>query len=370
MKSASVIKRGDFDELLTALARRGYTIVGPTVRDRAIVFDEISSAAELPIGLTDEQEAGTYRLRRRDDEALFGYAVGPHSWKQYQLPAELRLWRASVDDSGALTTEQERPSAPPKYAFLGARSCDLHARGILDHVLLGGRHSDPGDASRTEDAFVVAVQCGEAGGTCFCVSMGTGPVAERGFDLALTEILTADEHHFVVEVGSDRGADVLAEVQHRAATPSDDADAGSVHTRTAEKHGPKARYDRHQGPAVPQLREPAVGRGGRALPHVWQLHDGLSYVLLHDRRGRHRPRRAARRAPSTLGLLLHGRLFAHPWRRGPRHGTIALPTVDDAQAGDLVGPVRLLRLRRLRALHHMMPGGDRPHRGGERDSGE
>jgi sulfhydrogenase subunit beta (sulfur reductase) len=239
MKSASVIERGDFDELLTALARRGYTIVGPTVRDRAIVFDEISSAAELPIGLTDEQEAGTYRLRRRDDEALFGYAVGPHSWKQYQLPAELRLWRASVDDSGALTTEQERPSAPPKYAFLGARSCDLHARGILDHVLLGGRHSDPGDASRTEDAFVVAVQCGEAGGTCFCVSMGTGPVAERGFDLALTEILTADEHHFVVEVGSDRGADVLAEVQHRAATPSDDADAGSVHARTAESMGRK-----------------------------------------------------------------------------------------------------------------------------------
>ncbi len=36
--------------------------------------------------------------------------------------------------------------------------------------------------------FVVAVQCGQAGGTCFCVSMDTGPVAERGFDLALTEV--------------------------------------------------------------------------------------------------------------------------------------------------------------------------------------
>src|SRR6476619_4124863 len=81
-----VIERDDFDALPAALARRGYTVVGPTVRDRAIVYDEIASSADLPAGWTDEQDGGHYRLRRRDDEALFGYAVGPHSWKRYQLP--------------------------------------------------------------------------------------------------------------------------------------------------------------------------------------------------------------------------------------------------------------------------------------------
>ena len=45
------------------------------------------------MGWTDEQDGGHYRLVRRDDDALFGYAVGPHSWKKFQLPPEVRLWR-------------------------------------------------------------------------------------------------------------------------------------------------------------------------------------------------------------------------------------------------------------------------------------
>jgi hypothetical protein len=37
-------------------------VIGPTVRDRAILYEEISSTADLPEGLTDEQEGGSYRL--------------------------------------------------------------------------------------------------------------------------------------------------------------------------------------------------------------------------------------------------------------------------------------------------------------------
>src|SRR5438105_14261857 len=69
--------------LIEALARRGYEVIGPTVRDGAIVFDHIESADELPAGWTDEQAPGHYRLKRREDGAIFGYAVGPQSWKKY-----------------------------------------------------------------------------------------------------------------------------------------------------------------------------------------------------------------------------------------------------------------------------------------------
>jgi ferredoxin len=237
MTAAKVIEREHFDELLAAIARRGYTIVGPTVRDEAIVYDEISSAADLPIGWTDEQDGGYYRLQRRNDEALFGYAVGPQSWKQYQLPAERRLWRAGVDERGNLVNVTESPQETPRYAFFGARSCELHGMGILDRVLSGGRRSDPADGEPSDGVFVVAVQCGEAGGTCFCVSMNTGPVAESGFDLALTEILSDTAHHFVVEVGSQRGAEVLTDVPHREATGGDRDAACSVHERTASQMG-------------------------------------------------------------------------------------------------------------------------------------
>src|SRR5207342_2428225 len=104
-------------------------------------------------------------------------------------------------------------------------------------VLTGGRRSDSGFPTSTDAVFIVAVQCGEAGGTCFCVSMNTGPVAERGFDLALTEILNGTAHHFVVEVGSNRGAEVLEDVPHREATGGDRDAASSVHERTASQMG-------------------------------------------------------------------------------------------------------------------------------------
>jgi sulfhydrogenase subunit beta (sulfur reductase) len=227
MTAGHVIERKDFEELFAVLARRGYTVVGPTVRDRAIVYDEIRSVDDLPVGWTDEQDGGRYRLRRREDEALFGYAVGPHSWKQYQLPAEGKLWEARVDEHGALTDFAEPPEEPRRYAFFGARSCELHAVGILERVI--------GDGGRP--SFIVAVQCAQAGGTCFCVSMNTGPVAESGFDLAITEVLDAGRHYFVVEVGSEEGAAVLGEVSHTAAGDEERHEAAEVHARTASQMG-------------------------------------------------------------------------------------------------------------------------------------
>ncbi len=231
------VERDGLDELFAALRRRGYTVVGPTVRDRAIVYGEIGSCADLPIGWTDEQEGGHYRLRRREDEALFGYNVGPHSWKRYQLPPQVRLWRARREDDGGLTEVEPEPARAPRYAFVGARSCELHAMGILDRVLLGGAHPDPADRARREDVFVVAVQCSQAASTCFCSSMGTGPTAESGFDIALTEVLEGPRHYFVLDVGSERGAEVLGELPHARAAKEERDAASAAHARAAAQMG-------------------------------------------------------------------------------------------------------------------------------------
>lgn len=232
-----VLERADLDRLFGALAHRGYTIVGPTVRDQVIVYDEIASSADLPAGWTDEQDGGHYRLHRRDDDALFGYAVGPQSWKSYQLPPEVRLWRAGLAADGSLTQLAEPPRDPPRYAFLGARSCELSAMGILDRVLLGGAHPDPADRARRQDVFVVAVQCGQAGGTCFCVSMGTGPTADSGFDLALTEVLEDGRHYFVLDVGSEGGAEVLGDLPLRTAGQAQRDAASAAHANAASQMG-------------------------------------------------------------------------------------------------------------------------------------
>ena len=231
----SVIGPAALEALVDLLRARGYRVLGPTTRDGAIVYDDLASATELPIGWTESQEAATYRLERRDDEARFGFAVGPHSWKQFLLPARVRLWQARRNGDGELEVEEEGLDETP-LAFIGVRSCELHAISIQDRVFLEGSYVERDYAARRSDDFVVAVNCFEPGGTCFCVSMGTGPKAEAGYDLALTEILDG-EHRLLVEVGTERGADVLGELPRRAAAESDLAAAAAAVDGAAARMG-------------------------------------------------------------------------------------------------------------------------------------
>ena len=221
--------------LLAELAARGHRVLGPTVRDGAIVYDDIAALSDLPSGWTDRQDAGRYRLERRDDDAVFGYAVGPQSWKKFLHPPMETLWRACRTDAGLEVIANE--AASEKFAFIGVRACELHAIAIQDRVFLEGPYVDRAYGVRRQDAFIVAVNCSVAGGTCFCVSMGTGPKADSGFDLSLTELIDGDRHGFLVEIGSDAGADVLARIRHEPASDGDAAAAAAVTARTAASMG-------------------------------------------------------------------------------------------------------------------------------------
>jgi ferredoxin len=238
---AAIIDRDGLDALLAALRARGYRVIGPVVRDGAIIYDDVSSIADLPEGWTDEQDGGTYRLDRRGDEALFGYAVGPHSWKQFLLPPRQRLWSATKTGDG-FGIEPEDGSLP-RLAFLGVRGCELRAIEVQDRVFSGGAHVDPAYAARRENAFIIAVNCGKAGGTCFCVSMDTGPKVRSGFDLALTELIGDGYHHLLVETGSERGAEVLASVPRTAATQAQQESADAVVRHTASQMGREMNTD-------------------------------------------------------------------------------------------------------------------------------
>jgi ferredoxin len=203
--------------LVDTLRADGYRVIGPTVRDDAVVLAELLSADELPWGWGVETGPGTYRLERRGDNAAFGHSAGPQSWKQFLHPPREKQWSADRADGFApVEAERERP----RYAFLGVRPCDLRAIQILDRVLTGGTHTDAGYATRRVDLFVVVVECTEPGGTCFCASMGTGPEASPGYDLAMVELTTAETHRFVTTAGTARGAEILAALPQRDAEPA------------------------------------------------------------------------------------------------------------------------------------------------------
>ena len=231
----STIERKDLDLLLEVLRARGYTVMGPVARDGAIVWDEVSTTGELPTGWTDEQEAGRYRLTRSDGPALFDWTVGPASPKASLHPAAITLLNARREGAGLQLLECD--PRPAKLAFFGLRACELAAIAVQDRVLLGGTVTDPVYRARREGALLIAVQCGRAGRTCFCASMGTGPEVRSGHDLALTELIEGGRHVFVTEAGSERGSEILAELRATASTAAETGAAQAAVARAAAGMG-------------------------------------------------------------------------------------------------------------------------------------
>jgi formate hydrogenlyase subunit 6/NADH:ubiquinone oxidoreductase subunit I len=224
---SAMIDASGLDRLIAILIDRGYRVVGPTLSDNALVLGELTSADDLPRGWGVDVGPGQYRLRRRDDGALFGHSAGPQSWKQFLHPPRQRVW----------SSDGNQPEEPPRYAFIGVRACDLSAIGILNGVLGTGAYPDQGFVGRLRRIFVVAVNCTEPGGLCFCTSMGTGPQVGRGYDLALTERTNGPTPGYLVDVGSDDGAEVLAAIPHRDADQPEIDSARDEVSRAADRMG-------------------------------------------------------------------------------------------------------------------------------------
>jgi NAD(P)H-flavin reductase len=206
------LARGELDRLISHLRSEGRNVIAPTVEDGVIVYDEITSSAALPMGIGEEAGPGTYRLTDRGDDRLFDHNVGPSSPKRFVFPPRTTIIRAERGEDGVAFAAVE--PAAPSLAILGVRSCELAALGISDRVFLGGPYTEDDYRVRRSGLFLVAIECATAASTCFCTSMGTGPEAREGFDLALTEIARG----FLVRTGSADGARVVDALRLPAAT--------------------------------------------------------------------------------------------------------------------------------------------------------
>jgi formate hydrogenlyase subunit 6/NADH:ubiquinone oxidoreductase subunit I len=243
-----VLGLGGLQALIEALAARGHDVIGPIERDGAIVYDHIGGIADLPAGRGDRQEAGTYRLENRSDDALFGYAAGPQSWKRFLHRPMETLFR--VRREGEKLSFEAAGEAPKRTAFIGVRACELAAIAIQDKIFAGGTYANVEYAGRRAQTFIVAVNCGAPSATCFCTSMGTGPRTETGYDIALTELMDG-RHEFLAEPGSDAGAALLAYMPTRPATEAD--------WQASEAVTEKARASMHRRMPTEGLKEALQG---------------------------------------------------------------------------------------------------------------
>ncbi|MBF0251608.1 MAG: 4Fe-4S dicluster domain-containing protein [Alphaproteobacteria bacterium] len=233
---AFVMDANRLDALIGALASSGHAVMGPRVADGAVILGPVAGAADLPLGVTDRQEPGRYRLKTvKKDPAYFDFAVGPHTWKKFLFPPREKLWSAERAAKGFAVREDGIDAARrDKLAFVGVRACELAAIAAQDRVLTGGEYRSETYALRREQTFIVAVNCRTSAATCFCASMNTGPGVGAGHDLALTELGGGKDHRFLVEVGSTRGEKVLMALNAKPAKPKDVAAARAAVAQAAK----------------------------------------------------------------------------------------------------------------------------------------
>lgn len=203
-EGAVVITFAGLDALVSELVSRGFYVYGPRVSSGAVLYERITRLTDVARGVRDLQAPGRYAIEEGAVDRVFGYTVPAQSLKPlFHVPVEpiVRLRRSKTGAEVVPIPVLER-----RVAVVGARACDLAALLIQDRTLLG---VDPRYTARRKGLFVINVNCATAGATCFCASMGTGPRALEGYDLCLTELPASAEPEFLVEVGTDAGAELL-----------------------------------------------------------------------------------------------------------------------------------------------------------------
>ncbi|MCF6358346.1 MAG: hypothetical protein L3J54_11125, partial [Draconibacterium sp.] len=149
-------------------------------------------------------------LKERDDKALFGYNVGPFSFKKYLFPPRLTILK-SKRVGGKISIIKENESVE-KLAFLGVKPCELQAILTQDKIFIEGEYIDNYYKKQRDNIFIVTTNCTEAGSSCFCTSTDSGPESKNGFDISITELLDEKQHNFIIEAGSKEGLKILKEL--------------------------------------------------------------------------------------------------------------------------------------------------------------
>lgn len=225
-----VIKNDDLHHLFEALSNDGYKIIGPKAKNGVITYDELHSPADLPEGYTDKVDHAFYRIEKTDSKALFNYNVGAYSWKRFLFPPQHKLYTVTKGENKLEFTANKETNG--KLALFGVRSCELEAIKIQDRILAEDHFVDAQYAEQRKKSLIIAVNCSTANNNCFCTSMKTGPKAEAGFDLALTEICDNKNHYFIIEAGSKTGQKLLKNLPTTEADEKDLAKADEIIDQT------------------------------------------------------------------------------------------------------------------------------------------
>jgi hypothetical protein len=127
------LPREKLDVLLDALRDDDRTIIGPIVRDGAVVYDEIRDTTDLPIGWRTDTAPGTYRLEQTGGTRAFDYGTALSTWKRYTHPPRVPLTTTDGDGLVASVDPESLASLSSASALASwRRSASSNASSVPD----------------------------------------------------------------------------------------------------------------------------------------------------------------------------------------------------------------------------------------------
>ncbi len=230
MSFRGFLPRERFDTLFSILHKIGAQCIGPTVKEGAITYAHLSSSAQFPHKVTDQQEPGSYRLTPTTDARWFAWANGPQALKPLVFAPEEILWRSERNATGtiAFTTDAAQM---PLTAVIGVRACDLAALALQDQHFLHPQGQDASYASRRRQLILIAVNCTHPSASCFCHATGDGPEVDQDYDLLLDEL----DHGFAVRCSGATGEQIVQQLSLEPLQPSQLNEIDNANRHAAEQ---------------------------------------------------------------------------------------------------------------------------------------
>jgi len=186
--------------------KQSFTIADADLR---ALFDGLADTMDV-IGVVEKNGRYVFDRVRQFDDVCLDYDVTVHPPTRYLFPARETMLTMAFD--GAPSVKAAIESTP--QVLFGVHPYDIQAIELLDEVFMA-THTDPNYITRRQNTLIIGVDCLHPSPKAFAPSMGTAQT-ETGFDLLLTDLGVG----FMVRVGSQRGADLLAEFTE-AREPSD-----------------------------------------------------------------------------------------------------------------------------------------------------
>ncbi len=182
------------------------------IADEHSLDDVLSVLSENRLVYALAQEDGNYRLVRAEAwdperHSLGAYRpVEPLKSLLFRPREYLGPWKGPL----AVDPLNER-------IVFGVKNCDLSALQVHDQVFLNDELQDPLYAEAREKTILVSSDCTGFLDVCFCPVVGEQPYATKGFDINISPTPKG----YVLESGTDRGADLLRSAEQYLA-PADD----------------------------------------------------------------------------------------------------------------------------------------------------